>query len=68
MTDDLRNAIAYGALLGRIEEIDPKAAQWMRDNPQCVTPRGNLYRAFAWYDTPQGTAYWRSIAEKLGEL
>lgn len=64
---DVREAIALAELIGRIEKIDPEAAQWMRDNTSWIRGRSRLSQAFLWEKTPQGHWYWASIAHELDE-
>ena len=58
-------------LVERIAAIDIEAAQWIVDHWDVFLFNNKntekLLFMFIWEDAPQGSQYWRSISEQLGE-
>lgn len=51
--------IAFYELCDKVEAIDSRGAEWMRENIQKYEPRVDM--CFTWSSTPQGGDYWRLI-------
>jgi len=60
-------------LLRRLRKIDPKAADWLRDEAPKLGEKINYADYYSldgimiWDCTPQGQAYWSKLSAKLEE-
>ena len=61
----------YYEMIGRVAEVDIKAAIWLREEAIHRTDfnyDGMLGSCFSFEDTPQGIEFWWSIQKAIGEL
>ena len=71
MKKSLRKRLAYERLIQRVMAIDKDAAKYLiHEAPKLegFIHEEKLYSCFLWFDTPQGSDYWKNIADKLGEM
>ena len=62
--------LAYERLIQRVMGIDKDAAKYLAHEAPILDEfyhAERLSQCFLWCDTPQGSAYWLKISDKLGE-